>query len=114
MKAFKKKYIAPAIMIAVGLYLLLKPSKGMAAEKSPAKPKAKPLSAGYDTYIVNTISSNLNIRKEPNTSSPIIGSLAKGKEVYATPTANTTNWHTLLDEDLKVKGYVSSAFLKKK
>jgi uncharacterized protein YgiM (DUF1202 family) len=114
MKLFQKKYLVPIVLVGVGLYLLLKPSKGMAAAPKPPKKTVKPLSAGYDTYIVTTSSTNLNVRKEPSTTSPIVGSLAKGSEVFATPTPDKMDWFTLLDEDLNPKGYVSSKYLKKK
>ena len=110
----KNKYIIPIVLTVVGLYLLLKPTTAKAEEVPPKKPSKKPLSAGFDTYIVTTQSSALNIRKEPNTTSPIIGSLAKGSEVMATPTPNTNDWHTLLDDNLKPKGYIASAYIKKK
>ena len=114
MKAFLKKNIVPLAVIGVGLYLLLKPNKAKASESKPTKPKPTPLSAGYDTYIVTTMSSNLNVRKEPNATSLVIASLPKGTEILATPTADTTDWHTLLDKDLNPKGYISSKFIKKK
>lgn len=44
-------------------------------------------------YIVNTQSSNLNVRKEPNTSCEIVGKLAKGTEVEVSGVKD--GWATL-------------------
>ena len=61
-------------------------------------------------YIVNTQSSNLNVRKEPNTSCDIIGKLAKGTEVEVS--SINKGWGTLSFNGQT--GYVSADYLKLK
>lgn len=61
-------------------------------------------------YIVNTQSSNLNVRKEPNTTCAIIGKLAKGTEVEVS--SINDGWGTISFNG--ETGYVSADYLKLK
>lgn len=61
-------------------------------------------------YIVNTQSSNLNVRKEPNTSCEIIGKLAKGTEVEVSNVEN--GWGTISFNGQTA--YVSADYIKLK
>ncbi|HOI27341.1 MAG TPA: SH3 domain-containing protein [Paludibacteraceae bacterium] len=61
-------------------------------------------------YIVNTKSSNLNVRKEPNTDATIIGKLAKGTEVEASNISD--GWASISFNG--EQGYVSAQYLTQK
>lgn len=60
------------------------------------------------TYIVNTQSSNLNVRKEPNTTCEIVGKLAKGTEIEVSEISN--GWATISFNGQKA--YVSEQYIK--
>lgn len=59
-------------------------------------------------YIVNTQSSNLNVRKEPNTTCAIIGKLAKGTEIEVSKIEN--GWATISFNDQTA--FVSAEYIK--
>lgn len=59
-------------------------------------------------YIVNTQSSNLNVRKEPNTTCAIIGKLAKGTEIEVSSIKD--GWATISFNDQTA--YVSADYIK--
>ena len=61
-------------------------------------------------YNVTVSKGNLNKRQEPNTKSKIIGSIPKGKEIYAKK-SNTEGWMELCEDG---GGFVSSQYLKEK
>ncbi|MCQ2190848.1 MAG: SH3 domain-containing protein [Paludibacteraceae bacterium] len=58
-------------------------------------------------YIVTTQSSNLNVRKEPNTTCAIIGKLAKGTEIEVAKIEN--GWATISFNDQTA--YVSADYI---
>ena len=59
-------------------------------------------------YIVNTQSSNLNVRKEPNTTCAIVGKLAKGTEIEVSSIQD--GWATISFNDQTA--YVSADYIK--
>lgn len=69
-------------------------------------------SAPFNDYVVNTSSTNVNVRKSPSTSSTVIGSVAKNAKIKARPSANI-DWLEYSKDGKTVFGYVSAAYLKK-
>jgi len=61
-------------------------------------------------YTVTVSKGNLNKRQETNDKSKIIGSIPKGKEIYAKK-SNTEGWMELCEDG---GGFVSSKYLKEK
>ena len=59
-------------------------------------------------YIVNTQSSNLNVRKEPSTSCEIIGKLAKGTEIEVSDIKDGSATISFNDQT----AYVSADYIK--
>jgi len=142
-----KKIIAIAaasLVAAAGLYLLLKPkgSRGQTPGPTPdptpgptpspspfPTPKPTPTPSpsgnnaerfGYSKYEVTTRVSNLNVRREPNTTSLILGSLPKGTIIFAK--AHSAGWHVTPSPNGFVGeqgdcfdcGFVSSQYITKK
>ena len=63
------------------------------------------------THIVNTKSGTLNVRQATNTTSKIVGILAKGQPILASQ-SSTVGWHRILNDGGVVIGYVSSDYIK--
>ena len=68
--------------------------------------------APFQKYTVTTSSSNLNVRKQPNTSSEIIGSLPKSSTIFARPSGNV-GWHEYSSDGINNSGFVSSQYITK-
>lgn len=127
----KPKYIIPLALVAIGAYLILrkkKDDKAVAVNPLPEKPsseptkpsseptKPKPSTASADIWIVNTMTSPLQLRPTPSTSLNPIGSYPKGSEINARPSV-VSGWHEVLNVSKSfpiVIGYVSSKYLVKK
>jgi uncharacterized protein YgiM (DUF1202 family) len=119
----KTKIIIGASVVAlVGGYFIYKKLRGNKPFKTPVIDDTKSTTTTDDTkqtttttddniclkYMVNVSKGNLNIRKEPNVKSKIIGSIPKGKEKYAKK-SNTEGWMELCEDG---GGFVSSQYLK--
>jgi len=106
MKLSKKTKAALLIGVPllIGGYLIYKQLKkpkpivnpNVPTPTPPPPPPPPPPSTGCSNYIVTTVSSNLNIRETPSTSSAIKGSLAKGSTVSAKQ-SSTSGWMQLCD-----------------
>jgi len=99
---------------ATAIYLYF--SKKKSVETPPIQPPKKTNInwSAFVEYKVKTQNSNLNIRQEPNVSSAIVGTLAKGEKFQGQPYSADENWTVVLDskaEPLKVLGYVSSKYV---
>lgn len=60
--------------------------------------------------LINTESSNLNIRQEPSTDSAVVGKAAKGEEVYLVE-QSSQDWWKIKTKDGEV-GYAYTRYLK--
>jgi hypothetical protein len=97
-----------------------KPTTPTASPRVPSTsttttPAPKP-AASYETWIVNTKSTPLNVRGGAGTNFPIVTTLAKGTEVKARQ-SSISGWIEILDITgyfPKVIGYASSQYLIKK
>ena len=65
----------------------------------------------FNSYSVNTISSNLYIRETPAAQGKILGKYAKGTIIKARP-SKTKGWFEVSEDGSTVKGYVSGVYLK--
>lgn len=120
----KPKYLIPLALVAIGAYLILrkkKDDKVVPVNPLPEKPsteptKPKPSAAPADVWVVNTMTSPLQLRPTPSTSLKPIGSYPKGSEINARPSV-VSGWHEVLNVSKSfpiVIGYVSSKYLVKK
>ena len=66
---------------------------------------------GFNSYSVNTISTNLYLRENPDANAKIIGKYAKGTIVKAKP-SSVKGWFAVSEDGKTIKGYVSSVYLK--
>lgn len=66
---------------------------------------------GFNSYSVNTISSNLYIRETPAAQGKVLGKYAKGAIIKARP-SKTKGWFEVSEDGQTVKGYVSGVYLK--
>jgi uncharacterized protein YgiM (DUF1202 family) len=91
---------------ATAIYLYLSKNK----KQQPPPPKKK-IGKVYMGGIVNTKSSDLNIRKEPNTSSDIVGKLKNGA-IATVLDSGVDGWFQLVDNiNFKPIGYVSAQYI---
>ena len=67
----------------------------------------------FETYIVTTQSTPLNVRANPRGDAKISGKLNKGQEVLLKP-SSTQGWMEYSTNGTSVFGYVSSDFVTKK
>lgn len=130
----KNKYILPLLIAAVGVYLIWQSQKKKSGEKEtlpppppsdggtpPAgggSPELSPPTTltGVETYIVNTQTTNLNVRALPSTSSALVGTLLKGAEFKGRP-ASVSGWLEVVNTfrpTPTIIGYVSSTYVLKK
>lgn len=65
----------------------------------------------FNPYTVNTVSSSLYIRETPDAKGKILGKYSKGTVIKAKP-SKTKGWFEVSEDGKKVKGYVSSVYLK--
>jgi hypothetical protein len=96
-----------------------KPTTPTASPRVPSTTTSTPTpqpAASYETWIVNTKSTPLNVRGGAGTNFPIVTTLAKGTEVKARQ-SSISGWIEILDITgyfPKVIGYASSQYLIKK
>lgn len=69
--------------------------------------------SSWNDYTVNTQSTPLNVRQQPNTSSKIVASIPKGTVVKA-KASGTKDWLAVSKDGKNTVGYVSAQFLKAK
>lgn len=69
--------------------------------------------SGFSKYIVNTASSDLNVRDTASTKGTVLTGLKKGTEILARA-SSTKGWSEYSTDGKVVYGYVSSQYLKKK
>jgi uncharacterized protein YgiM (DUF1202 family) len=74
--------------------------------------EVKPIESSYDLYMVTTKTSNLNVRRNPTTSSPIVDSLKRGSAIMAKPF--TDAWFEVSKDGKSSFGYASAQYLTKK
>lgn len=80
-------------------------------EEDIIKEEVKPIETTYDTYIVSTKTSNLNIRQSPDVNSKILDRFVKGSVVYARKTNN--DWYEVSIDGINSIGFVSAKYLTK-
>ena len=80
--------------------------------RGPVKDGTTNTTPKYEKYEVATLVSNLNVRKEPNTSSQVLDSLPKGSLIFAKP-SGTTGWYAYSKDGVSDAGFISSMYLKK-
>jgi len=105
----------PIIIGAYFIFKQLKPKPNPAPPKPVPPPPPEPEPAGCSDYKVTTISSNLNIRSGPSTTSTIVGSLAKDS-IVSVKASSTEGWMQLCDNGNGMplpNGYVASLYLTK-
>lgn len=107
----KGKIIIGATLAVIGIGSIIIFLKGKKAKASSNDMQTKAKNA-FEKYIVNTESSALNIRKQPNLESEVSGTLEKGSQVLARPFGNQ-DWLEYSVDGSVVTGYVSSEYLKK-
>lgn len=101
------------LLTGAGLYLILKGAKpkDTTPDQDPVPPKPPIPSGGYSKFRVETLSSNLNVRQSPTTSSGIVTSLPKGTVINAKP-SGTSGWYEYSENGTTATGYVSSLYIK--
>lgn len=67
----------------------------------------------WNDYTVNTVSTPLNVRQQPNTNSKVIASIPKGTVVKA-KASGTKDWLAVSKDGKNTYGYVSAQYLKAK
>jgi uncharacterized protein YgiM (DUF1202 family) len=120
-------YALIAIPVLVGGYFILRSMRKRKEETpvptstpEPQKgglnivktPETTVTTTSYQNYVVTTQTSNLNIRKQPSTSSAVIGSLNKGSKVLLKPSA-TSGWMEYSENGNTTVGYVASGYVTK-
>ena len=103
--------VAPFLIGAIFIIKYFKP------KTKPTEPPAPPedgifAGEGYQKYVVNTITSNLNVRSGPAKTFDIVGTLEKGEVVLAQPSL-TKGWFVFSTDGVNQTGYVSSDYLVK-
>jgi uncharacterized protein YgiM (DUF1202 family) len=92
---------------ATAIYLYFSKNKKQEPPPPPKKTTGKVYISGY----VSTKSSDLNIRKEPNTTSDIVGKLKNGA-IANVLDIGVDGWYQLLDNiNFKPIGYVSAQYI---
>ena len=80
-------------------------------QKEKPQKKDRPKSGGYVGGVIK-VSTTLNIRKEPNITSAIVGKLKNGDKVTVGVLPDDDNWYKLIDNDsLKNIGYISKKYV---
>lgn len=98
------------VPILIGGYFIYKQfRKPKPPTPTPPKPNPTP-SSGWTKWKVNTVSTNLNVRSEANTSSSIVSSLPKDAIIYAKP-SSTSGWYEYSSDGQTSSGFVSSQYL---
>ena len=90
---------------AIYLYFSKNTNKG----KPPITPPPPPKNEKYFDAKVNTNTSDLNVREEPNTTSMIVKKLKKGTSIKVGEDIN--GWRKLIDSSENTIGYVSSQYV---
>lgn len=67
--------------------------------------------SNWNDYTVNTVSTPLNVRQSPSTSSKVIASIPKGTVVKA-KASGTKDWLAVSKDGKTTYGYVASQYLK--
>jgi uncharacterized protein YgiM (DUF1202 family) len=117
------RYVLFGLPILVGGYFIYRELRGRQKYKEDVKAKSNldlpdntptlvPEKKSFGKYAVSTLGGNLNIRKNPSTSSDIVGVLPNGEIINATP-STTTNWYEYSKDGSNVTGFVSGTYLKK-
>lgn len=119
MKMNKKttKLLTFALIVggATAIYLYFSKNKKIQKPLPPETPLPPKKLVGkvYLTGIVNTSSSDLNVREEPNTSSKIVAKLKKGTKITFQIIENNDSWNILVDNVTYNKiGYISTQYIK--
>jgi len=101
------------VLVLLGGYYFYTRKKGSVVTP-PIKPPVPPNTSDVgisDTYIVNTMSTSLNIREKPDAASKVVGTLMKGSKFLGQRSENPS-WIKVFSVYPVVRGYVSSQYVK--
>ena len=109
----QKNTLLVAILGGLGIYYFYSKKKqgGVIPPFNPPIPPIKPNTSIPDTYIVNTMSTSLNIREKPDVSSKVVGTLMKGEKFLGQKSENPS-WIKVFGGLGNIKGYVSAQYAK--
>lgn len=98
----------------VGVYLAVIAAFGagyyfMKRKKEPVINPIPDVKDEVDEYIVNTMTTSLNVREKPDATSKIVGSLMKGSK-FRGQKSESPLWIKVLDASGRVQGYVSAQY----
>ena len=94
---------------AIYLYFSKNTNKGKPPITPPPPPPPPPKNEKYFDAKVNTNTSDLNVRNEPNTTSMIVKKLKKGTNILVGEDIN--GWRKVVDESKNTIGFVSSQYV---